>query len=126
MMTSDKLARDLRDIDELITALSAADSNLADVDDLHWLLERRRSVSELLAMRRAQRGKKIVSLAMWRHGCATEANKWPGSPDVSAYPYAADQGFYVPRKGNGGRAQAPPAASVMAVISRSVSSGFSK
>jgi hypothetical protein len=78
MMTSDELARDLQDIDELITALSASDGDLADVDDLHWLLERRRSVSELLAIRRAQRGKKIVSLAMWRCGCATEAEQMAG------------------------------------------------
>jgi predicted nucleic acid-binding Zn ribbon protein len=78
MMTSDELARDLRDIDELITVLSASDSDLADADDLHWLLERRRSVSELLAVRRAQRGKKIVSLAMWRYGCATTAEQMAG------------------------------------------------
>jgi hypothetical protein len=78
MMTSDELARDLRDIDELITALSASDNGFADVDDLYWLLERRKSVSELLAIRRAQRGKKIVSLAMWRHGCATEAEQMAG------------------------------------------------
>jgi hypothetical protein len=75
-MTSDQLARDIEDIDRLIAALSAPGmSDLADADDLQWLLERRRSISALLALRRAQRGKRIVSLAMWRCGCATEPER---------------------------------------------------
>ena len=68
-MTSDELAQDIQDIDRLIAALSAPGSaDLTDPDDLIWLLERLRSISDLLALRRAQKGKKIVSLALWRYG----------------------------------------------------------
>jgi hypothetical protein len=79
IMTSDELARDLRDIDELIMTLSAPESHdTADADNLHWLVQRRRTVSHLLAIRRAQRGKKIVSLALWRYGSTTEVERIAG------------------------------------------------
>lgn len=78
-MTSDKLARDLREIDQLIAVLSAPHAGQSnDLEDLNWLLARRRSMSELLAIRRAQRGKKVVSLAIWRYGCATDAERMAG------------------------------------------------
>jgi hypothetical protein len=78
-MTSDELARDLRDIDQLIAVLNAPEEDeIAYLDDLKWLLARRRSMSDLLAVRRAQRGKKVVSLAIWRCGCPTEAERVAG------------------------------------------------
>lgn len=78
-MTSEELAQDIQDIDRLIAALSAPGNvDLADPDDLDWLLERRRSISDLLALRRAQKGKKIVSLAVWRYGRATEPEQLAG------------------------------------------------
>jgi hypothetical protein len=77
VMTSDALIRDLRDIDWLIGALTAADTvDVDDLDDLCWLLARRRSLSDLLETRRAQKGKKLVSLALWR-GCRADLRSWP-------------------------------------------------
>jgi hypothetical protein len=71
MMTSDELVRDLRDIDRLVAALSAPDGvDAEDLDDFRWLLAQRQSLSRLLASRRAQRGKKVVSLSLWRYGIA--------------------------------------------------------
>jgi hypothetical protein len=68
-MTSDKLLRDLRDIDWLIAVLSAQPGAAGeDLEDLRWLRERRRFLATLLRTRRAQKGKKIVSLALWRSG----------------------------------------------------------
>jgi hypothetical protein len=78
-MTSDELAQDLHQIDQLITALSAPErAEHTDLDDLSWLMARRQMVSELIAIRRAQRGKKIVSLAIWRFGFATEEERMAG------------------------------------------------
>lgn len=68
-MTSDELIRDLRRIDWLIDVLSTPDgADEEDLDDLRWLWERRRALAALLVVRRAQRGKRIVSLDLWRHG----------------------------------------------------------
>jgi hypothetical protein len=78
-MTSDELAEDLHQIDQLITVLSAPERvEHTDRDDLNWLMARRQMVSELIAVRRAQRGKKIVSLAIWRYGLATEEERMAG------------------------------------------------
>ena len=83
-MTSDELAQDLHQIDELITALSAPErAEFADLDDLNWLMARRQMVSELIVIRRAQRGKKIVSLAIWRYGLAAEEERRPELPDAT-------------------------------------------
>lgn len=68
IMTSDNLMRDLRDIDRLIVALSAPNSDEEDLEDLRWLRARRKFLSALAEVRRAQRGKKVVSLEVWCHG----------------------------------------------------------
>ena len=71
VMTSDDLVRDLREVDWLIAALSAPyGADQEDLEDLRWLRARRRFLSALLAVRRAQKGKKIVNLELWRHGRA--------------------------------------------------------
>jgi len=79
--TSDKLAHDLRDIDRLIAALrTPLGVDDEDIESLRWLQARRRSLSSLLAVRRRQRGKKVVSLELWRHGSAPKAAKSRGAP----------------------------------------------
>jgi hypothetical protein len=68
-MTSEELTRDLRDIEWLLNALTARhDVADEDLEDLRWLLARRRFLSGLQAIRRAQKGKKIVDLELWRSG----------------------------------------------------------
>ncbi len=66
-MSSDELLRDLRNIDWLIAALSTQQTvDDEDLEDLHWLRARRKFLSTLLEIRIAQRGKKVVSLELWR------------------------------------------------------------
>lgn len=71
-MTSDALLHDLATVERLITALRVP-CRLDDegLRDLRWLQARRKYLSGLLAVRRAQRGKKIVNLALWRSGYAS-------------------------------------------------------
>jgi len=70
--TLDSLLHDLRDMDRLIAALSTSfDIDDEDIEDLRWLRARRRFLLLLLAVRRDQRGKKVVSLELWRHGNVT-------------------------------------------------------
>jgi hypothetical protein len=71
-MTSDALLHDLAIVERLIAALSVA-CRLDDeaLRDLRWLQARRKYLSGLLGVRRAQRGKKIVSLTLWRSGHAS-------------------------------------------------------
>ena len=67
MATSEELVRDLRKIDQLIVTLTVSDAiDETDVDDLCWLRNQRERMAALLAARRAQQGKKIVSLDLWR------------------------------------------------------------
>lgn len=76
MMTSDELARDLRDIDRLLAALNAPhDVEDEDLEDLCWLLERQRFLSAVLAIRRAQKGRKVVDLELWRYGGALASGR---------------------------------------------------
>lgn len=68
-MTCDALLHDLVIVERLIAALSMR-CRLDDegLRDLRWLQARRKFLSSLLAVRRAQRGKKVVSLTLWRSG----------------------------------------------------------
>ena len=69
ILTTPQLERDLTEIDQLIAALRrACNVDLEDLDDLSWLQGRRRYVLALLGARRAQKGKRIVSLDLWRNG----------------------------------------------------------
>jgi hypothetical protein len=69
IITSDDLIQGLQDIDRLIASLSpSAGVDEEDLRDLRWLLAKRQSLSALLAVRRAQKGKKVVSLDLWRDG----------------------------------------------------------
>lgn len=69
VMTTPLLMRDLKEIDQLIAALRhGAIADPADLEDLNWLQSRRRYVLTLLAARRAQKGRKIVRLDLWRDG----------------------------------------------------------
>jgi hypothetical protein len=73
-MTSDEVIRDLRDIDRLIAILGALESqDIDDLEDVCWLLAQRHALSGLLTTRRALRGKKVVSLSLWRYGWAASA-----------------------------------------------------
>ncbi len=68
-MTSEELARDLRDIDRLLAMLTApCGVDDEDLDDLRWLLKRRRCLAALRAVRQTQAGKKVVDLRLWRQG----------------------------------------------------------
>jgi hypothetical protein len=74
ILTSDELVRDLRDIEWLIAIMNSfEESDCDDLDDLRWLRTRRRFLNRLLSVRRAQKGKKIVSLELWRRGHAPRA-----------------------------------------------------
>ena len=69
ILTTPQLERDLTEIDQLIAALRrACNVDLEDLNDLSWLQGRRRYVLALLSARRALKGKRIVSLALWRNG----------------------------------------------------------
>jgi hypothetical protein len=75
-MTSDELLRELCHIDWLIAALSTPlGADDVDLDDLRWLGCRRRFLRTLIEIRHAQRGKKVVSLDLWRGGRATTTRK---------------------------------------------------
>jgi hypothetical protein len=94
--TSDSLLHDFRDMDRLIAALSTPfDIDDEDIEELRWLRARRRFLLSLLAVRRDQRGKKVVSLELWRHGnvtapsgarkAVTAAAPWPFRARASAW-----------------------------------------
>jgi len=73
-MTSDEILRELGHIDWLIAALNASQNAEAfDRDDLRWLAGRRRLLWSLIEIRREQKGKKVVSLDLWRCGRAVTA-----------------------------------------------------
>jgi len=68
-LTTPQLTRDLKEIDLLIAALRRGyNIDPEDLDDLSWLQGRRRYVLTVLAARRAQKGKQVVSLDLWRNG----------------------------------------------------------
>jgi len=80
-LTTPQLVRDLQELDQLIAALRrSCQVDLEDLNDLSWLHARRRYVLAVLAARRAQKGKRIVSLDLWRNG---------GLPVPSTAPRAA-------------------------------------
>lgn len=69
IVTTPQLMRDLKELEHLIAALRrglATDPD--DLEDLSWLQSRRRYVLALLAARRAQKGRKVVRLDLWRDG----------------------------------------------------------
>ncbi len=69
VVTTPQLMRDLKEIEHLIAALRRGPvADPSDLEDLSWLQSRRRYVLALLAARRAQRGRKIVRLDLWRDG----------------------------------------------------------
>ena len=69
VMMFDAVRHELTRVDALIAVLgnsvSIADD---DVEDLCWLTEQRTYLRALLAVRRAQCGQRLVSLAFWRDG----------------------------------------------------------
>jgi len=68
-VTSNELFRHLQNIDELIALLAQSPfADEQDREDLRWLRAQRKSLLALLAMRRAIRKNKIVSLDLWRSG----------------------------------------------------------
>jgi hypothetical protein len=70
-MNSEEILRELGHIDGLIAALNASrGAEEIDLDDLRWLAGRRRFLRSLIEIRRAQTGKKVVSLDLWRDGRA--------------------------------------------------------
>ena len=69
VVTTPQLRVDLREIEHLIGMLShVPGADARDLDDLAWLRGRRRYVLALLAARRAQKGRKVVRLDLWRDG----------------------------------------------------------
>jgi hypothetical protein len=69
VMTTPLLMRDLKEIDRLIATLRRGPvMDPGDIEDLSWLQSRRRYILALLAARRAQKGRKIVRLDLWRDG----------------------------------------------------------
>lgn len=71
VMTSEAVRHELHRIDALIEALRNSYPIAGDdIEDLYWLKEQRTYLSALLAAREAERGKRLVSLAVWRNGVA--------------------------------------------------------
>jgi hypothetical protein len=69
VVTTPQLRVDLREIEHLIGMLGRVPgADARDLDDLAWLRGRRRYVLALLAARRAQKGRKVVRLDLWRDG----------------------------------------------------------
>ena len=69
VVTTPQLRVDLREIEHLIGMLGRVPgADAGDLDDLAWLRGRRRYVLALLAARRAQKGRKVVRLDLWRDG----------------------------------------------------------
>lgn len=70
-MTTEELSRELGNTARLIALLRFASGDQAeDLEDLLWLQRRQRYLASLRAIRAAERGKKVVSLALWRDGIA--------------------------------------------------------
>lgn len=68
-MTSEEINRELVEIDNVLALMHACDSDdFADLEDRLWLNQRRSYLAALAGIRRAQQGKKVVSLAIWRNG----------------------------------------------------------
>ncbi len=85
--TSDALRHELRRIDALLDALrNGGEAAGDDVEDFGWLTEQRIRVGSLLAMRRAQRGKRLVSLAVRRSGCASRPTAVAGRSSLISVP----------------------------------------
>jgi len=68
-MTTEQLSRELGNTNRLIALLRhASGGEPEDFEDLVWLQRRQRYLASLRAVRSAERGKKVVSLALWRDG----------------------------------------------------------
>ncbi|HEV2547709.1 MAG TPA: hypothetical protein VGU20_10250 [Stellaceae bacterium] len=68
-MTSEELNRELVEIENVLSLVHAGHSDdFADLEDRLWLNRRRSYLAALAAIRRAQKGKKVVSPAVWRDG----------------------------------------------------------
>lgn len=69
VLTTPQLLHDLAEIDQVIAALRRTQNgNANDFGDMNWLQTRRRYILAVLASRRSQKGKKVVSLDLWRSG----------------------------------------------------------
>lgn len=64
-MTSEELARDLNRINRVLALMRACRyvDDDEDLEDEFWLQRRRQYILSLMAARRSQNGKKVVSLA---------------------------------------------------------------
>ena len=68
-MTTEELSRELVEIDNVLALMRACGSDdFADLEDRLWLKQRRSYLSALATIRRAEKGKNVVSLAVWRDG----------------------------------------------------------
>lgn len=76
VMTLNAIRYDLARIEALIAALTGGSPfDNGDWEDLLWLRQRRAVLQALLASRRAQRGKSVVSLDIWRYGLPASPNR---------------------------------------------------
>jgi hypothetical protein len=68
-VTSEELNQELVEIENVLVLVHACRSDdFADLEDQLWLNRRRSYLAALADIRRAQKGKKVVSLAVWRDG----------------------------------------------------------
>jgi hypothetical protein len=75
VMTSDAVRHELSRIEALIEAIrNSFPAAEEDIDDLRWLSEQRTFLRAVLAVRRAQCGKRLVSLEVWRIGLRSPAH----------------------------------------------------
>jgi hypothetical protein len=83
VMTSDMVRHDLRRIEALIAALKSSYGD-EDREDFYWLDAQRLYLRSLLAARNAQRGKKLVNLALWRDGGPETASRLAAAAAAAA------------------------------------------
>jgi hypothetical protein len=79
VMTSDTARHELSRIETLIDLMrNSLPASEDDIEDIRWLNEQRTYLRALLASRRAQRGKRLVRLDVWRDGsfgCASRTRE---------------------------------------------------
>lgn len=83
VMTSEMVRHDLGRIEALIAALKSSYGD-DDREDLYWLDAQRLYLRSLLAVREAQRGKKLINLAVWRDGGPEAASRLAAASAAAA------------------------------------------
>jgi len=91
-VTSEELRCELVEIEKVLALVHACHSDeFADLDDRLWLNQRRSYLAALAALRRAHKGQKVVSLAVWRDGDLRSVLALAEHPPVRSSPAAGHE-----------------------------------